>query len=206
MNATITEALPTDIPDIEAFMATIFGPRGGLPELLEKWIAGDAYSLLIARDREKLVGICTWHFKNENDLTKYECFGEKAIAFLKDRPTVWTVNLAVAPEHRRSGLGMRLSRAQLPWLRQTESEIVVGSSWVNGTNDSSRQMYEKAGFKLLGESRDFLRTQQANGAICAACNSSSCNCNSLFYGIETKTLLTIERAEGRRSGEADPSS
>lgn len=190
MTPEISPAVAADLPEIDSFLQDIFGPRSDLPSLLQKWIDQPEYSLLRVRTPAGIVGLSTWSAKS-GDLEKYACFGADALNFMREKKRAWTVNLAVAPAHRQRGLGYRLSRAQLPWLRGVGSEIVLGTSWVNGTADSSRHLFERAGFRLLGESRAFLRAQQPEDARCSACGKEACDCNSLLYGATTEPLFKM---------------
>jgi ribosomal protein S18 acetylase RimI-like enzyme len=183
------KAIFDDIQQIKLLMEKTFGPFSETEKLFSNWIADKNSSVCCAFDGKKLIGVCTWKIKENTDYSKYSCFGSKAIEFMKSRRSVWVLNLAVDTQYRKSGVGTSLSLAQINWLKNTDAEIVLGSSWVSGSDDNSAHLYSKAGFEKLGESDEFLRSQMQNGAECAVCKSPDCACKSLFFGITTLNLL-----------------
>lgn len=188
-DALLRSAHLNDIPQIKVLMEDSFGSFGRLEEMFTKWITQDQYSVKVALLNEKIVGVCTWYLKTDPDISKYEVFGDKAISFMKDQSTAWVLNLAINPEYRKMGLGKKLSFSQAAWLKEKNCNIVVGSSWVSGSNDNSQHLYLKGGFVKLGESREFLRAQMQNGAVCSVCKTSDCNCNSILFGINASDLI-----------------
>jgi ribosomal-protein-alanine N-acetyltransferase len=62
-------------------------------------------------------------------------------------------NIAVAPEARRSGLGMQLLNALLTRARETKSESVFLE--VRESNAAARALYEKAGFRQTGRRKAY---------------------------------------------------
>lgn len=187
--ASYHTALLSDIDQIKPLMESVFGPFSKLEELFTKWIVQDQYNVVVAKLNEKVIGVSTWCLKLDDDFSNYESFGEQALEFMKNQKLAWTVNLAVYPEYRRNKIGHQLSLAQLRWLEEQDCTAVVGSSWVNGTNDNSQHLYLKAGFSQIGESKEFLRLQMQNGATCSVCKTSDCSCSSILFGIKTSDLL-----------------
>jgi ribosomal protein S18 acetylase RimI-like enzyme len=189
-NIKLRKANLSDLQSIKTLMESVFGPYGRIEEMFTKWITNDQYSVRLALVDEIVVGVCSWSIKLDEEFSKYESFGPKAIDFIVGKKSAWVVNLAVAPDFRKQGLGKKLASAHLDWLKSSCCDVVVGSSWVNGSLDNSQHLYLKSGFQKLGESREFLREQlQGNGAICAVCNTSDCSCNSIFFGIEVRKLI-----------------
>lgn len=191
----IRKALVSDIQKIKILMESIFGPFGKLEELFTKWITQDQFSVYVATSGLQLIGVCTWYLKTDSDYSKYDLFGFEAINFMKDKKSVWVLNLAILPEYRRNGVGEALSVAQIDWLKSVDSDVVIGSSWVSGSEDNSQHLYLKAGFKKLGESNEFLRTQMQNGAECSICKTSDCKCRSILFGTKSQSLIDFMKAE-----------
>lgn len=200
--AIIRSATIKDIPQIKILMENVFGPFGKLEELFEKWITQDQFSVKVASLNEQVIGVCTWYIKNDGDFSKYEVFGEKAIDFMKCKTPAWVLNLAIISDHRKNGLGKSLSMAQMSWLKELKCDIVLGTSWVNGSDDNSQHLYLKAGFKKLGESREFLKAQMRNGATCSVCKTSECGCNSILFGIKTDELFSNVKSHHTISNES----
>ena len=185
----IRKAKLEDIFHIKPLMEATFGPFKKIHEFFEKWIADDNFSVQVAVVKDEIIGVCTWGAKSGNELPKYETFGQHAVEFIKDKKVALVLNLAVKPQYRKQGLGKKLSFAHLEWLVKQNCSIVLGSSWVHGTEDNSQHLFLKGGFKKIGESRDYYRVQMQHGGICSVCKSSDCNCNSILFGVETSTLI-----------------
>lgn len=194
-NLKTRKAEISDIQQIKLLMESVFGPFCKLEELFTKWITQDQFSVFIAKHDEKLIGVCSWYLKTDNDYLKYTSFGTEAIDFMRNKKSVWVLNLAILPEYRKKGIGGALSFAQIDWLKSIDSEIVLGSSWVSGSEDNSQHLYLKAGFKKLGDSAEFLRIQMQNGAECSVCKTSECKCKSILFGIRSKDLIDFMQTE-----------
>jgi ribosomal-protein-alanine N-acetyltransferase len=65
------------------------------------------------------------------------------------------LNMAVAPEHRRHGLGKRLLAACLAWLREQGAAKVYLE--VRRSNEAAIAMYVEAGFGTLGVRPNYYR-------------------------------------------------
>lgn len=191
IQATIHIAKMSDFSQIKPLIENIFGTFPNLEEIFSRWVTQDTHHVIIAKIDSKIVGMSTWCVKKENDFSKYNSFGTQALEFMKSHKLAWAVNLAVYPQYRKNKIGQKLSLAQIQWLKQQDCTAVVGSSWVNGSDDHSQHLYLKAGFKKLGESKDFLRLQLQNGAICSVCKTPECNCNSILFGITTAELFKV---------------
>lgn len=178
-----------DIPQMIKIMESTFGQYSKHEEMCRMWISSDLHSIYIARKENQIIGLCTWAIKSNTDFSSYECFGSEAIAFMQNKKIVTILNLVVFPQYRRGKIGHRLAISHLPWLQKQNCEIVVGSSWVNGTSDHSQHLYIKAGFKKLGESNQFFRLQTQNQVVCTTCKTTDCKCNYFLFGIEVSDFL-----------------
>lgn len=181
----------SDIDQIHTLMESIFGFYPNLDEVFAQWISNDHYNVVLAQFHEKIIGVSTWCLKQDIDFLPYESFGKQAIDFLTSHKLAWVLNLAVYPEYRRNKIGEQLSLVQIKWMKERDCTAVAGTSWVNGTADNSQHLYFKAGFQQLGVSKDFLRLQMQNGALCSVCKTSGCSCLSILYAIQTEDLLKI---------------
>lgn len=185
----IIQAKDSDISEIKFLMEKVFGKKDQLEKIFEKWISNPNYSVFVATVQDQVVGVSTWLLKTDLDYARYEVFGDQAIQFLKNKKTAWTVNLAIDSNYRKVGIGKALSLAHLDWLQNSNCDAVLGSSWVNGTENNSQHIFVKAGFKILGESTEFLKNQMKAGDECSVCMTSDCKCKSILFGIEVKELV-----------------
>lgn len=189
MKLTFGPATHLDIDPIKTLMESVFGTYPKLEDILARWIQHDHFNVVVAKADEKTVGVGTWCVKQDVDLSEYESYGAPAMDFLKSHQIAWPMNLAVDPEYRRNNIGLRLSLAQLSWLEEKNCTAVVGTSWVHGEDANSQHLYLKAGFSKLGESKEFLRLQMQNGAVCSVCKTLECHCRSILFGIQASDLL-----------------
>lgn len=66
---------------------------------------------------------------------------------------VQILNIAVAPTHRRMGIGGRLLHDSLQWGRKNKARFAVLE--VRRSNTAARMLYERAGFRKVGERPDY---------------------------------------------------
>ena len=193
MEITIQKANLENLDSIKSLMIATFGPFDKIDELFQKWITDDQFSVQVALVDDQLVGVCTWGIKSGNEMPKYEVFGKAATDCIRDKKVAFILNLAVKSEFRRNGLGKKLSLAHYGWLKKQNCDVIVGSSWVHGTEDNSQHLFLKNGFKILGESKDYYRIQMQHGGTCSICKTPNCNCNSILFGIDFNTLDSMMR-------------
>ena len=94
-----------------------------------------------------------------------ECEGE-LIGYISARDYLgdcYIGNLAVHPAYRRQGVGERLLNEMIGALRQNGALFV--SLEVRKSNASARALYEKAGFRVMGERRDYYSAPREDAAI-----------------------------------------
>lgn len=193
-NVTIRKASLDDVSFIKIIMDDTFGAYAQNEELFKKWISQEEFSVYVAVDGNRIIGVSTWNVRSNLDLSKYAMFGADAVNFMKDSKLVSFLNLVVLPEYRQKGLGKKLSLAHFEWLKSQKCDAVFGTSWVNGSDENSSHLYIKAGFKELGKSKEFLRSQlQGSGNMCSVCKTQDCECTSLFFGISVNDLINNEK-------------
>jgi hypothetical protein len=189
----IRKAEISDIPQIKLLMESVFGTFTRMEEMFTKWITHEQYSVQIAVENENIVGVSTWSFKLDDDYSHHASFGEYALSYLRDKKSAWVVNLAIALSLTNQGYGRKLCLAHIDWLRNARCEVIVGTSWVNGSEDNSQHLYLKSGFEKLGESKEFMRGQMELGGTCAICKTAECHCKSIFFGVEAEKLIRYMR-------------
>jgi GNAT superfamily N-acetyltransferase len=70
-------------------------------------------------------------------------------------PQPWLVGMFVAPEARRSGVGVALVEAVVRWARERRANSL--SLWVTSTNSPAIALYEKCGFRRTEETKPVTR-------------------------------------------------
>jgi ribosomal-protein-alanine N-acetyltransferase len=106
--------------------------------------SNDRVCFVVAREREagKLMGFAiAWHVMNEGELA----------------------NLAVAPEHRRNGIGQALLEAvTTDALGRGTSELYLE---VRESNNAARALYGAAGFEEVGRRKGYYRRPDEDALI-----------------------------------------
>lgn len=183
-----------DIPQIAILMNSIFGYFDNVEKIFEKWITNPLFSTKVVLFEDKIIGVTTWHVYDKLDFSKYQAFGNQVIDFLNGKKVAGLLNLAILPEHRQMGIAKKLSLKQMDWLVRQNCDVIFGTSWVYGTENNSQHLFQKAGFKNLGESTTFLREQLQGKSICSVCQTSDCVCNMIFFGAKVDELIKNSEA------------
>lgn len=132
---TIRLAIPGDIPTLIALDRRCPGAS--------HW-SEEQYQQAFATDTSRLVLVAVRPSADQRDPIE-------TVGFLVARHLApeWELeNIAVAPEARRSGLGMQLLNALLVGAKETNSEAVFLE--VRESNAAARALYENAGFRQTG--------------------------------------------------------
>lgn len=139
--ATLGLARATDAPEIAQMSRDLI--EHGLswswtPARVQHFISGPESSVLVARREEHIAAFAIMHFGEE-------------VAHLN--------LLAVAPEHRRQGLGRQL----MSWLTATaiEAGVLRINLEVRTHNEPARMFYEGLGFHSLGVVQGYYQGREA---------------------------------------------
>ncbi len=121
----------------------------------------------------------------------YAGFGDEADAFMAASSANEAARrlgsariLAVDPACRRTGVGLALGAGLLEGLRSLGCDHAVGVCWDHGGDETSRPLFERGGFRQLGQSREFYRERQRLGEHdCRYCGVP-CTCLARLYARE----------------------
>jgi ribosomal protein S18 acetylase RimI-like enzyme len=138
--------------------------------------------LFAARDPQgTLLGVAHARVLPRDGLNFYRVFGA-IVKTLEEKQIGSLFASAVVPAARGRGVGTSLARARLAWLAEQGCNYVIGISWVSGLPHTSRPVFERLGFHILGESNAFFEVEsQRQGYGCPVCGSP-CRCVALLYG------------------------
>jgi ribosomal protein S18 acetylase RimI-like enzyme len=180
----IRRAYAQDIPQMSILMNETFGANPKVEETFRDWMGRENFSVLVAVDSgQKLVALSAGAVQEKFEIQKYETFGANALEFFKNKRVGWIYTMAVLPEFRRQGLAEKLGRSQLAWMKDKRAEVLMGASWDNGTDSNSSHLFKKGRFQVLGESREYIRSQnRQTGRQCSVC-SGECQCLTTLYGL-----------------------
>lgn len=94
--------------------------------------------------------------ENEKDILGY-------IGFSVIAGEGYITNVAVFPKYRNSGVGTALVNEAVSYCKKENLEFL--SLEVRKSNEQAIRLYEKAGFKVVGERKDFYRNPKENALI-----------------------------------------
>ncbi|MEE1185458.1 MAG: ribosomal protein S18-alanine N-acetyltransferase [Acutalibacteraceae bacterium] len=94
--------------------------------------------------------------ENEKDILGY--IGFSAVA-----GEGYITNVAVFPKYRRMGVGTAIVNEAVSYCKKENLEFL--SLEVRKSNDEAIRLYEKSGFKCVGERKDFYRNPKENALI-----------------------------------------
>ena len=93
--------------------------------------------------------------------------------------------LCVSEELQGRGVGQRISRMRLEWLRAQECEVVLGVSWVSGLAHTSNRVFEKMGFTAVKRVDAFYRQSSIEHPfVCPGCGDPPCECGAVLFRLD----------------------
>lgn len=164
-------------------LADTFGPRDDQRELPTRWRDDPRRHVLMAVDDGEVVGASIVGLVPDLEgRARYLEFDPDFNARLGEGPLGEFNTLAVAPRWRRRGLGRALAGRHQALLRDLGAVGWAGICWDNGAPDSSKHLYEGAGFEALGRIPGYFRRfHEASGQRCPYCAPSPCDCVAILY-------------------------
>jgi ribosomal protein S18 acetylase RimI-like enzyme len=144
-------------------------------------IIEDAASLMLGAMRgTQLVG-ASWARK----LTEFEYyapFGVEATASLCGKTVGSLESSSVLASFQRQGIGRAMLAERMAWLVRNGCELAVAVSWVSGQRNSSKSLFEGAGFNARAQAADFyLADSQEYGFLCPSCDADGCRCSAILF-------------------------
>lgn len=131
---------------------------------------------------DTLVGAASATLLRREDAPFYAPFGEEAAERIGRLATGSVSAVAVAPALRGMGLGRRLVDDCLAWLAGERAELAIALSWVSGGPNTSRALFEHAGFRVVGEVPEFYREYSVRtGLVCPTCGGPPCTCAAILF-------------------------
>ena len=138
---TVRPAAPPDIPAVAALERREFA-AGADEGVLSRLLDSDGGVILAAAEGEVLLG-CVW------------------ARFVLDEGEIG--NIAVAPEHRRRGVGEALLTALCAEAERRKATALLLE--VRESNLAARRLYEKTGFETVGKRKNYYEKPVENAIL-----------------------------------------
>jgi GNAT superfamily N-acetyltransferase len=184
MSWDVSPLAPGDAAAAAAAAALLCGELGeGLyrPEwLLEDAAAPTAHVLMVRAPEREMVGTSVARVMTPADSGYYRAFGVEALELFAG--TVGSFEaVAVAPGHRRLGIGRRLMAASLDWMRERGCTVAVSVSWQSGREGGSAGMFGRAGMEEGPTvERFYYEESLRDGWACPVCGMP-CRCAATLF-------------------------
>lgn len=93
--------------------------------------------------------------------------------------------LSVHEEFQGRGIGQKVTKARLSWLKEKGCECVLGVSWVSGLLHTSKRVFEKLGFRYVNEVESFYREEAIKNPFdCPGCRVQPCECSAILFELK----------------------
>ncbi|MCE5242027.1 MAG: ribosomal protein S18-alanine N-acetyltransferase [Syntrophobacteraceae bacterium] len=145
MHLSITPMAPEDIPAVVEIERN---------SNLEPWTA-ESFLEELGRPRSVVLVARAAPSRNPGEGTEEggACAVVGYVCFWCVADEVQILNIAVAPAHRRMGIGRRLLHDSLQWGRKNKARFAVLE--VRPSNTAAQMLYERAGFRIVGKRPDY---------------------------------------------------
>jgi GNAT superfamily N-acetyltransferase len=141
----------------------------------------DALCLVGLRGGEVVAVACA---EIVRDLAYYEPFDATIGQRLGGTKVGSLRTMSVRADLQGRGIGTRLSRRRLAWLRAHGCAWALGVSWVSGLPGTSRPVFEKLGFAPVREIAAFYRDAALRQPFaCPGCRQHPCVCPAILYQL-----------------------
>ncbi|MFN8369591.1 MAG: GNAT family N-acetyltransferase [Bacteriovoracaceae bacterium] len=148
--------------------------------------AKDQNSIVVAAFYEnQLVGVGVSEIIN--DLKFYIPFDSQITDELKNIKVGSLTTLAILESHQGQGIGKKITKKRLEWLKEQGCKVIVGLSWVSGLKHTSDRVFEKMGFKAVKKIDKFFWESSIQKPFdCPGCLSAPCACAGIMYRLDLK--------------------
>lgn len=146
----------------------------------------DVYAVVAVDENDTCVGFCSgyryWDIDTmaENDFNGNEWLVEmllgKPARDPNKAPYGFIYDLTILPEYRNNGLGKDLASQVELWLKKYCQQLVVFANSIDNLCISGT-IFQKLGFKIVGEIDEFWAAEDEE---CHVCNAKPCHCSAVI--------------------------
>ncbi len=93
--------------------------------------------------------------------------------------------LAITESMQGKGIGQKISKLRLDWVKKNNCTVVLGTSWVSGLKHTSDRVFEKMGFKAIKRVENFFVESSLKKPFdCPGCEKAPCICGAILYRLD----------------------
>jgi len=172
---------------VAALLDEVFSKRDDQLQMLDNWLR-EGRIVVVAETEGAIVAVAVATVLEEADKTMYRRIVPTLDDWLAGRVAGPMNLMAVYPSHRGLGLAKCMARAIGKQLMARDVSAVVGVCWDHGGADTSRPLFEAAGFRELGRSVTFYAEEQvSSGQSCRFCGTP-CRCPAVLFVLDSQSL------------------
>jgi GNAT superfamily N-acetyltransferase len=136
-----------------------------------------------AFDGKRLIGLGVAQVLHE--LEYYLVFDPNIVQDLSDKVVGSFSTLCVEESLQGQGIGQKISKLRMDWIKAKQCEVILGISWVSGLAHTSNRVFEKLGFKPVSQVDNFFyKSSIDNPFVCPGCGNPPCTCAAILYRLE----------------------
>lgn len=120
-----------------------------------------------------------------SDFSYYLPFNSNIAAELAKEKVGSFSTLAIHESHQGKGIGQKIARLRLEWLKNNKCTTVLGVSWVSGLKHTSNRVFEKMGFTAIKKIEHFYKEMSTKKPFyCPGCKVAPCTCSAILYQLK----------------------
>lgn len=138
--------------------------------------------LVLENDQQHILAVAGAQILDGVTFEYYLPFGEEIVEKLRASKVGSLSTMSVHKSVQGQGWGQRLLKARMDWLAAQGRNVLVGISWVSGTQNNSANVFQKLGFKAIREVENFfVESSRRDNLLCPTCITAPCYCPGILF-------------------------
>ncbi len=152
-------------------------------EYLKKILSPEKGLLLVLEnDQQHILAVAGAQILDNHTFEYYLPFGEEIVKRLKNAKVGSLSTMSVHPSLQGQGWGKKLLKTRMDWLEEQGRDVLVGISWVSGSEHNSAKVFERLGFTVINKVENFFVQSSLNtNLLCPVCITAPCFCAGILY-------------------------
>ncbi len=150
------------------------------PNYLELGVQ-DPHSYIVgAFDNQRLIGVAVAQVLDNLDY--YTLLNEDFVKNHRHKKVGSLSTMSVHEDYQGQGIGQKLAKLRMEWLKDQGCQMTIGVSWVSGKKHTSDRVFLKMGFQEIGRHPTFYaQASLEKHFICPTCGEPPCLCPAILF-------------------------